>query len=176
MDSQFDAKRHCLVAPTSEETGGLIKKQSKSDDSKTFKKPSASLLGLDKLAQLKREAEGRRTRVIVDSKRPKYAEKERPVVDDDDDDGYSSGRVSFGSSKKSREKYLRTSLSETPSHTGGANEDVLRRIKDRRERDRKQGLYTSSKGGDREIDRKRLVTFDVKPSSRNPHSNEPPKR
>ncbi|CAG0912978.1 unnamed protein product [Notodromas monacha] len=108
---------------TSGGVGGLIIRKKKGDaegsDEMTFKKPPirASLLGLDKLALEKKT----------------HAEKEAKET---------PGRAEV--EEKERGRHYRSSLEETPSHTGGVSEEAQRRLDERRKRDRDRGAHFSS--------------------------------
>ena len=59
-------------------------------------------------------------------------------------------RVSFGrSSEKQRERTYRETRVETPSHTGGVNEEALDRIQQRLRRERQFAVGAKSRDSDR---------------------------
>ena len=143
MDS-FETKVGHLLAGSvgEEEEGGLVK--AKPSKEQEFKKPGVSLLGLDVLARKKRE-ESRSG--VQQAREPSRSERRKEEdADEKDDAGYFSSRISFG---KPRERQYRGQQSETPSHTGGVSEEAMKRSRERRDRDREQGLHASSKDGER---------------------------
>ncbi len=156
--SSFDPSTHRLAGSSSSEAGGLILKSSKpkgSNDSSeerkpsssehVFKKPSASLLGLDRLARRKRE-EREAEQANFPEKKARLQSNLLGSFREDD----SLVRISFGKSSRSSEgvkdRKYRGPLVETPSHTGGVNEAALQRMQSRlvsREQ-RSHGVYASS--------------------------------
>ncbi|XP_076809587.1 pre-mRNA-splicing factor ATP-dependent RNA helicase PRP16-like isoform X1 [Clavelina lepadiformis] len=102
--------------------GGLIIKKKKAvEDGPVFKKPEASLLGLDKLAEFKRKQE----KELNDSRKSRD---ERTLTE-----------------KSKHERHYRPARFETPTYTGGVSE-AFRDSKHRREKTRRQeGVYASSK-------------------------------
>lgn len=141
MDS-FESKGGYLLSGSGkEEEGGLV--DAKPSTEYEFKKPGVSLLGLDVLAKKKREESGR----VVQRERGS-SERRKEDASDKDSVDYFGSRISFG---KTRERQYRGQQSETPSHTGGVNEEAVKRSRERRDRERGQGLHASSK----DIERKR---------------------
>ena len=156
--SSFNRAAHRLEGSGSE-SGGLIIKSSKtkqdkssSKDDHVFKKPTTSLLGLDRLARKKREE--REAEISFTEKKPKLLSRglQSEVHDSDPD-----VRLSFGKSSRLtdavKERRYRGSLEETPSHTGGVSTEALQRIQSRQVgRDQKSlGVYASTaKFGDRD--------------------------
>lgn len=149
--SSFDASTHKLAGSNPAETGGLILKSSKSKQNSeggkeddVFKKPSASRLGLDRLARRKREEREAEAAMTFPEK------KARLQVSGEGSAGDSSVRISFGRTSQSqdvgRDRKYRSALVETPSYTGGVSEEALQKIHSRlvgREQ-RSQGVYASS--------------------------------
>lgn len=127
-----------------------MKKKSKESSSAKddFKKPllpKGSLLGLDVLAQRKRQLKEAQLDELQDEKRSKvesYREEEEDEIEDEDD-------KSHDRMKKSHERHYRSPRIETPTHTGGVSKEALERQR-RRERDARRGaVYASSKDDDR---------------------------
>lgn len=153
--SSFDSSTHRLAGSNLSETGGLILKSSKAkpnsdhESSKEagaiFKKPAMSRLGLDRLARRKREereAEG-----------VSFPEKKAHLQTRGEESFDTNVRISFGKSSRSLDdRKYRGSLVETPSYTGGVNEEALQKIHSRllgREQ-RSQGVYASSSSRNKE--------------------------
>ena len=142
MDT-FESKGGYLLAGSAEEEeGGLV--TAKPSKEQEFKKPGVSLLGLDVLARKKRDESNR----AVQQGRSSSERRKDEAADEKDDVPYFDSRISFG---KSRERQYRVQQSETPSHTGGVSEEAVKRSRERRDREREQGLHASSK----ELERKR---------------------
>lgn len=147
--SSFNPSTHKL-AGSEIDTGGLILKGKKNsqpeskDSDSIFKKPTASLLGLDRLARKKREE-----REIDEVSFPE--KKARAYFKDEKSNSYDPDvRISFGRSSKvqdsARDKKYRGPLVETPTHTGGVSEEALQRIHSRligRDQ-RTHGVYAST--------------------------------
>lgn len=119
--SQEEENIHVLEG-TSNQKGGLIIK--KKTSTPTFKVPQRSLLGLDKLAAVKRK------------------EKEENVKIND-------AESSFEISKKKLEdsRTFRVPQSETPTYTGGVTEEARKRLLNRLDSTKwkERGVYASSK-------------------------------
>lgn len=162
--SSFDPSTHKLAGSSSSEAGGLILKSNKSKESSdsdksskpsssdhVFKRPSASLLGLDRLARRKRE-ERETEQANFPEKKARLQSGLLTSIRDDD----SSARISFGKSSRAtdgvKDRKYRAPIVETPSHTGGVSEDALQRIHSRLvERDqRSHGVFASSSSRDKD--------------------------
>ena len=156
--SSFDASIHKL-AGSSTEAGGLILKGDRTkkaiqppskDSDSIFKKPSMSMLGLDRLARKKREEREAEGVTNFSEKKPRVYEQFAQYEPD--------VRVSFGKSSRSsdaaKDRKYRESLVETPSYTGGVNEEALQKIHSRLVgRDpRTHGVYASTA---RDLDKKK---------------------
>ena len=129
--------------------GGLILKGSKN---KTTSSPKESVLGLKKLAEEKRkrklEEDGEKTKKVKALSSNREADWE---ADCKDLELQGEARLSSGSKSKSR--HYRTGLVETPSHTGGVNEEIREKQLLRLERDRETrrgGVYAQSRAKDKE--------------------------
>lgn len=157
--SSFDSSTQ-LLAGSGSESGGLILKSSKpkqstgsdndNKDAHVFKKPTTSLLGLDRLARKKREE--READSTFAEKKPKLYVKGSQSEDLDSDVRLSFGKASR-SGDSSKDRRYRGTLVETPSHTGGVNEEALQRIHSRLvgQDQKAHGVYASTtKHGDRE--------------------------
>jgi len=119
------------------EKGGLIIKKKKKDD-ELFKKPSGSILGLQKLAETKRKQQNKT-------------------------DSNSSSDSDNEEKQSNKHKQYRSYKPETPSNTGGVNESAQENIKRRKERDRderKVGVYAET-----DHKRKKYESDDKKPKS-----------
>lgn len=159
--SSFDPSTHKLAGSSSLEAGGLIVKSSKpkteSDTSNepTFKRPTSSLLGLDRLARRKRE-EREAEAANFSEKRAKLYSREEKLSSYDSD-----VRISFGKSAKAqdgvKDRKYRGTIVETPSYTGGVDEEALQKMHSRlvgREQKGHHGVYAStSRSRDRDSGR-----------------------
>ena len=146
---------HRLAGSGSEYGGLILKSSSKSKQNTTsgspknvpvFKKPTTSLLGLDRLARKKREEREADPNFI--EKKPKLNFK------DPQSNNPEYERISFGKGVRSGdERRYRGTLVETPSNTGGVSEAALQRIHSRLagQDQRVQGVYASTaKQGDKD--------------------------
>lgn len=125
--------------------GGLILK---GNSKKTTQSAKESVLGLQKLAEEKRkrklEEDGDKTkkaRALSSNREAEWEESEQQ----------GQGRLSSGN--KSRSRHYRTGLVETPSHTGGVNEEIREKQLLRLERDRETrrgGVYAQSRVKDKD--------------------------
>lgn len=148
MSSSFDASTHKLAGSNLSEEGGLIVRSSKTKSNSegkketedaVFKRPSVSMLGLDRLARRKRE----------EREAMNFPEKKARLQSRGEESGDSNVRISFGKSSRSldnaKDRQYRAALVETPSYTGGVSEDALQRMHSRlvgREQ-RSQGVIAS---------------------------------
>lgn len=130
--------------------GGLILKGS---SKKTTQPPKESVLGLQKLAEEKRkrklEEDGDKTKKV----RALSSNREADWEESDARDLELQGQARLSSGNKSRSRHYRTGLVETPSHTGGVNEEIREKQLLRLERDRETrrgGVYAQSKGKDKD--------------------------
>lgn len=147
----FDEKSSDRLEGTRSVVGGLILKQG--NNKKTNQSPKESVLGLQKLAEEKRkrkiEEDYDKTKRLKDGS----SNCEAGEWEDGSDDLEGRGRVSSGSGElKSKSRHYRSSLVETPSHTGGVNEEIREKQLRRLERDRetrRAGVYAESRGKDK---------------------------
>lgn len=174
--SSFGGSVHRLAGSTGNEVGGLIKKKPSSQEasgegnekttgsSKWDKKPGefktpaprASMFGLDVLAKRKREEREAKEAATFGEKRQKVGRDSSTTEDEFSDSG---ARVSFGrSAEKQKDRTYRQSRVETPSHTGGVNEEALDRIQQRLKRERPSAVGAKSKDADR---RHRYVKYNL---------------
>lgn len=136
--------------------GGLILK---GNSRKTTQSPKESVLGLQKLAEEKRkrklEEEGEKTKKVraLSSNRDTDSWEES---DPRDVELQGKARLSTGNKDfKSKSRHYRTGLVETPSHTGGVDEETREKQLMRLERDRETrrgGVYAQSRMRDKEKD------------------------
>jgi pre-mRNA-splicing factor ATP-dependent RNA helicase DHX38/PRP16 len=134
---------------TGPQVGGLVIRKKKTEDDedspRVAKLPhleNKSLLGLDKLAELK-EKERAMAKKVKDLEDEKiFNKKPRGSSENDDVD------------KDKKSRHYRKSHEETPSHTGGVSKDAKQRRHDRRakerDRDAQRGFYVSTKDKRRE--------------------------
>ncbi|XP_063293889.1 pre-mRNA-splicing factor ATP-dependent RNA helicase PRP16 [Pelobates fuscus] len=141
MDEDLSLHRLEGTDPSMQEGGLVVKKMSPSSEQHVFKTPAprSSLLGLDLLAAQKRKEREEKERQEGDKKSKvssrDWEGKERTPEGNGD-------RVSRG---VHGDRHYRTARVETPSYTGGVNEEYLARSR-QRERDRREhGVYASSK-------------------------------
>ena len=129
--------------------GGLILKGS---NKKTTSSPKESVLGLKKLAEEKRkrklEGDSEKTKKVkaLSSNREADWEADRRDLE-------LQGEARLSSGNKSKSRHYRTGLVETPSHTGGVNEEIREKQLLRLERDRESrrgGVYAQSRVKDKE--------------------------
>ena len=147
----FDEKSSDRLEGTRSVVGGLILKQG--NNKKTNQSPKESVLGLQKLAEEKRkrkiEEDYDKTKRLKDGSSNCTADE----WEDGSDDLEGRGRVSSGSGEsKSKSRHYRSSLVETPSHTGGVNEEIREKQLRRFERDRetrRAGVYAESRVKDK---------------------------
>jgi len=154
--SSFNPRTHRLEG-SGNETGGLIVKKirdkpntSSSNDDHVFKKPTTSLLGLDRLARKKREE--REAECSFREKKPRiYSGSSLHEGSDGDQDV----RLSFGKGSRlgegrlgegTKERNYRSTQVETPSHTGGVSSEALERIQSRYfgKEQKSHGVYAST--------------------------------
>ena len=143
----FDEKSSDRLEGTRSVVGGLILKQG--NNKKTNQSPKGSVLGLQKLAEEKRkrkiEEDYDKTKRLKDGSSNCRADE----WEDGSDDLGGRGRLSSGSGEfKSKSRHYRSSLVETPSHTGGVNEEIREKQLRRLERDRetrRAGVYAESR-------------------------------
>ena len=133
--------------------GGLVLKGGNKKTS-----PKESILGLQKLAeekrkrkQLERDENAKKAKV---GERSSEQEADWEVVDSKDNARNGKARLSSGSKDSSfKSRHYRSGLIETPSHTGGVNEEIrdqqLRRLERDREA-RKGGVFAQSRAKGKE--------------------------
>jgi len=129
--------------------GGLILKGS---NKKTTSSPKESVLGLKKLAEEKRKRkleeddEGTKKVKALSSNCEANWEADRRDLE-------LQGEARLSSGSKSKSRHYRTGLVETPSHTGGVNEEIREKQLLRLERDRETrrgGVYAQSRTKDKD--------------------------
>ena len=114
------------------------------------------MLGLEKLAE-----EKRKRKLDADEDKPKRLKDLSPNRGRDVDDWENSRDEGFGSSRhstgnkdwRSKSRHYRSALVETPSHTGGVNEEIRDKQLKRLERDRETrrgGVFAESRLRDRD--------------------------
>ncbi|XP_075694621.1 pre-mRNA-splicing factor ATP-dependent RNA helicase PRP16 isoform X2 [Rhinoderma darwinii] len=146
-----DASLHRLEGsdPSDQEGGLVMKNKSSSAEQHVFKAPAprSSLLGLDLLAAQKRKEREEKERQEGD-KKPKVGS--RDWEDRDKPSEGSGDRISRGSHG---DRHYRAPRVETPSYTGGVNEEFLARNRQRERERREHGVYASSKDDRRRKER-----------------------
>ncbi|XP_063846008.1 pre-mRNA-splicing factor ATP-dependent RNA helicase PRP16-like [Scylla paramamosain] len=136
--------------------GGLVVRKTRDDDA-TFKRPApprGSLLGLDKLAALRKKMREDKGDTLTSSKRKHTSSSSSS--DSDDENG-------AGQKIKGKEREYRSRYDETPTYTGGVDRAARDRIVEKQRRQRERGVAAYSKdkkedgrsGGRRHRDRDR---------------------
>lgn len=150
-DIGFDDSSSDRLEGTRSMVGGLILK---GNAKKTSQSPKESVLGLQKLAE-----EKRKRKLEEDSEKSKRlkdlsSNRGTDSWEDSNDDLEGRVRLSSGSKDfKSKSRHYRSGLVETPSHTGGVNEEIREKQLRRLERDRETrrgGVYAESRVRERE--------------------------
>lgn len=125
-------------------------KKSQSTSDSTFKtpQPKASVLGLDKLAALKRKVKEEEEK---ESKNDKKSRVTSFHDDWDEGDDVEDERDDVRHKHKSKkDRYYRPSRIDTPSHPGGVSEEFRQKLSNKH-KDKERGVYaSSSKEKDRE--------------------------
>ncbi|XP_035229076.1 pre-mRNA-splicing factor ATP-dependent RNA helicase PRP16-like [Stegodyphus dumicola] len=129
MNSEISSSLHRLEGITNQKGGLIIKKKTSDDNLFKIPAPKKSLLGLDVLA------EQRRKEKILDEK--EKSEQKSSVRQNDDYD--------IENREECKRRKYRSSKDETPTYTGGVNEEYLKRVHGRQKREKERGLYVSSK-------------------------------
>lgn len=111
-----------------ETKGGLVVKKKQTS---TFKVPQPSLLGLDRLAAQKR-------------KERQEASNKMSFPIDDEESGSSSDTFDI---EKSNKRKFRSPQEETPTYTGGINQEARARLLERTNRNREKGVFATTKAG-----------------------------
>ncbi|KAF6208906.1 hypothetical protein GE061_014648, partial [Apolygus lucorum] len=120
-----------------EETGGglVIKKKPAPQGNFEFKVPKTSLLGLDRLAALKRKEKLEAEAADVKANEEDNAEtndKKRKTTDEE-----------VFKKPESREKNYRDKTQETPTHTGGVTREARERMAQHRSKERYRGVHVA---------------------------------
>ena len=159
----FEETAHRLEAPCGSCGGLVVKKKVKSNsdvDQHVFKKPH-SVLGLQELAAQKRKLREEEEAEKNLSKQAKTESKDNRATDPRTGESSGSARFSRGRGEDGREqerdysgRKYRSTIEETPTHTGGVSEEAKLRYWSRqeKERDRRAGVYATSRD-DRSRDR-----------------------
>ncbi|XP_071092501.1 pre-mRNA-splicing factor ATP-dependent RNA helicase PRP16-like [Haliotis cracherodii] len=140
FESDEDPSLHCLEGSSGLQKGGLVimKKGQSNKNPHMFKKPTGSVLGLDKLAAAKRT---QNSDVPMSPKRSKVMSYKDDEYDDiEDDENYSS---SITDKKHGKERHYRSAQVETPSHPGGVSREAKERMR-QHHKERERGVYVSS--------------------------------
>lgn len=135
MEIDDDSTVHRLEA-SGPQTGGLVVKK-KDSSAGTFKVPTPSLLGLDRLAAQKRKERDDAKR-LISFKDSEYDDVSATPSSD------SAVRTPDVSSVHTLNRQYRETRVETPSHSGGVSEKARNRLAERSEKE-KRGVYISSK-------------------------------
>lgn len=141
MSEDADPDLYRLEGETNQ-TGGLIIRKKVSDH--TFKKPQASILGLDKLAERKRRENSQEPNSVRSSPSPSTSRSPDHISDP-------------------KERKYRLHEEETPTHTGGVNSEARQRLEDRLSRQRidaQDRQYRERRRKDRERDKDRSRSRD----------------
>lgn len=123
---------HRLAGSAGDEQGGLIIKKKK-DTEPTFKVPRASLLGLDRLAALKRREKEDAARKMSFS------------IEEENAELFSESPKRVQEKPKDERKF-RVPAEETPTYTGGVTKEARERLLEReKDRYKEKGVYATSK-------------------------------
>lgn len=131
MDDKYDSTIHRLEGTTGKEVGGLIIKK-KSQAEHEFKKPELpkrSLLGLDRLAEVKRKE--KEEALKMEAKKAQLT----PLRSNDPEGSFQKKSSSRSSDDKKR--HYRDQGDDTPSYGGGVNSAARSAIEDRYHKSRR---------------------------------------
>lgn len=137
--------------------GGLVLRKAKDDDA-TFKKPAiprGSLLGLDKLAALRKKMREDKGEVLAVPPKRRHSSSSSSSSDSEEEEKPGQREV------KAKEREYRSRYDETPTYTGGVDRMAWERLAEKQRRQRERGVAASSKdqrredGRDRDRDRDR---------------------
>ncbi|XP_076046132.1 ATP-dependent RNA helicase l(1)G0007 [Oratosquilla oratoria] len=143
--------------------GGLIVRKVKKESEDEFKKPDppkkSSLLGLDKLAALKRKIQEDDEELQRSSRRGNSYNRNSDDDDDSDDDDERDLRKSHQSYEKdkkyNKDREYRSRYDETPSYTGGVNREARERLLEKEKKYRDKYVHASTKHKDKKKDQYR---------------------
>ncbi|XP_064089669.1 pre-mRNA-splicing factor ATP-dependent RNA helicase PRP16-like [Macrobrachium nipponense] len=156
---------HILEGSSGGGGGLIIRKTKKEDGDDTFKKPAipvrGSLLGLDKLAALKRKI-----REDEDLEKQKKAKSKHSSSSSSDSE--SDGEEEYENKtkpEKPKDREYRARYDETPTYTGGVNRDIQSRMMEKQRKQKDKYVHASSKN-DREQEGRRSSNDDRKDRDR----------
>lgn len=147
---------HILEGSSGGVGGLIIRKNKKDDEDFVFKKPAlpirGSVLGLDKLAALKRKIREDTVFEKSSSKNRKHSSSSSSDSDSDDDDYDVDKKRHTKTSDKGKEREYRSRYDETPTHTGGVNREIKDKIieKQKKQKDKYVSASTKDKKKERE--------------------------
>ncbi|KAJ1083659.1 hypothetical protein NDU88_003814 [Pleurodeles waltl] len=163
-----DTSLHRLEGINAEEQiGGLvIKKKCASVEQHVFKTPAprTSLLGLDILAAQKRKEREQREEEAQEDKKKSKVSSFKDWDEGKEDQGTDEDTMDKANRSSKKDRHYRSVRVETPTYTGGVNEEFLERSRQRERERREHGVYASSKeekerkkdrNRDRDSDRRR---------------------
>ncbi|XP_049807833.1 pre-mRNA-splicing factor ATP-dependent RNA helicase PRP16 [Schistocerca nitens] len=128
-----------------EEVGGLVVKKKPVNDDGVFKTPAPkkSLLGLDKLAAIRRKEKQEAEQ--NDAKKAKHlSDKSEGDEKRVDDNGHRKHK------RKSKDRHYRHVQEETPTYTGGISDEARQRLVERLQKNKERGVHASTKDKHRE--------------------------
>ena len=153
----FDTSNISRLEGSAKEVGGLIikKKTPNNEDEFVFKKPGVSLLGLDKLAELKKkELKDRQDREDINQINDNNERYDRRSADRtdrrDDRDRDRDDRRDDYRREEQRSRHFRNKRVETPSHSGGVSDEYIQRKRkrdERRDERHRQSTVKKTNGG-----------------------------
>lgn len=129
MEVEDDEGVYRLEGVEERQGGLIIKKKPDPQGSFQFKVPQTSLLGLDRLAALRRKER--------ENDEKKEASKKTKEEQDN--------KANFVKPEKHGDRHYREKYDETPTHTGGVTREAKERMEERRRKEeKKRGIYVAS--------------------------------
>ncbi|KAK7085198.1 Pre-mRNA-splicing factor ATP-dependent RNA helicase PRP16, partial [Halocaridina rubra] len=143
---------HILEGSSGGAGGLIIRKIKKEDDEASFKKPAlpgrGSILGLDKLAALKRKL---REDEDLDNRKTKNR-RNSSSSDSESDDESDRQNYKINKESKSKDREYRSKYDETPTYTGGVNRDTKNKFLENQRKYKEKYVHASSKDKGRHRD------------------------
>ncbi|XP_069688143.1 pre-mRNA-splicing factor ATP-dependent RNA helicase PRP16 [Periplaneta americana] len=148
MSSDDDSDLYRLEGSKNEKGGLVIKKKPEGNDVFKAPAPKKSILGLDKLAALRRKQK--------EDAEEEESKKSRVTSYMDEDDYGNEVEQDLDRKEKKNERHYRPAHVETPSHTGGISKEARDRIVERMQKNKERSvLHASSRDKKREKERDR---------------------
>ncbi|KAJ4427868.1 hypothetical protein ANN_23872 [Periplaneta americana] len=148
MSSDDDSDLYRLEGSKNEKGGLVVKKKPEGNDVFKAPAPKKSILGLDKLAALRRKQK--------EDAEEEESKKSRVTSYMDEDDYGNEVEQDLDRKEKKNERHYRPAHVETPSHTGGISKEARDRIVERMQKNKERSvLHASSRDKKREKERDR---------------------